>query len=114
MTTNDAGSAPLERTVGRLEPERASACGLTECRGKPMCNRCAHQEIIPMTEGELWSWVRNVMSQGADIRLDYDHGTHKTYEHYSARLDAAAAERAGELWARLKTPNCGLSRTSQL
>ena len=58
-----------------------------------------------MTEGELWSWVRSVMSQGADIRCDYDHSVHKGYEAYSARLDAAAAERAEELWARLKTPN---------
>lgn len=24
-----------------LEPERASQCGLTECRGKPMCRTCA-------------------------------------------------------------------------
>lgn len=30
----DAGR--LDRMVGRLEPERASACGLTECAGKPM------------------------------------------------------------------------------
>lgn len=64
-----------------------------------------------MTEGELWSWVRSVMSQGADIRCDYDQGTHKTYERYSARLDAAAAERAQELWARLKTPNVRAKRT---
>jgi hypothetical protein len=67
--------------------------------------KLTHKEAKPMTEGELWSWVRSVMSQGADIRLDYDHGTHKTYEHYSMRLDVAAAERADELWARLKTPN---------
>lgn len=60
---------------------------------------------MPIDEGELWSWVRSVMSQGADIRLDYDCGAHKTYEHYSARLDAAAAERAKELWARLTTHN---------
>lgn len=38
--TKDAGGAPLERGVGRLEPERASACGLTECQGKPMCPCC--------------------------------------------------------------------------
>lgn len=61
----------------------------------------------PMTEGELWSWVRSVMSQGADIRCDYEQGKHTGYEAYSARLDAAAAERADELWARLKTPNVG-------
>ncbi len=55
--------------------------------------------------GELWSWVRSVMSQGADIRCDYDSGKHKGYEAYSARLDAAASERAEEMWARLKRLN---------
>jgi hypothetical protein len=59
----------------------------------------------PMTEGELWSWVRSVMCQGADIRADYDAGVHKGYEAYSARLDAAAAERADQLLARLTKLN---------
>jgi hypothetical protein len=49
------------------------------------------------------------MCQGADIRVDYDMGNHKGYEAYSARLDAASAERAQELMARLKTPNASLS-----
>lgn len=51
-----------------------------------------------LTEGELWSWVRSVMCQGADIRVDYDMGNHNGYEAYSARLDAAASERAAELY----------------
>lgn len=34
-----SGSA-LERPVVRPEPERASECGLTECRSKPECRRC--------------------------------------------------------------------------
>lgn len=38
--TNAAGGSPLDAPVGRLVPERASACGLTECAGKPMCPRC--------------------------------------------------------------------------
>ena len=59
-----------------------------------------------MTEGEMWSWVRSVMAQGACIQQDYASGLlHMSYEAYSARLDAAAAERADELAARLKTPN---------
>ena len=33
-------AGPLQRPVGRLVPERASTCGLTECAGKPMCERC--------------------------------------------------------------------------
>ena len=55
-----------------------------------------------LTEGELWSFVRSVMSHGAVIHQDYMAGKHKTYEHYSARMDAAAAERAEELWARMQ------------
>lgn len=42
--TETAQPAPLgqvERGVGRPAPERASACGLTECRDRPMCVRCA-------------------------------------------------------------------------
>ena len=68
----------------------------------------------PMTEGELWSWVRSVMSQGADIRCDYDQGVHKGYEAYSARLDVAAIERAEELLARLKTPNAEVTGANGL
>jgi hypothetical protein len=49
-------------------------------------------------DGELWSWVRRVMSQGGTIHQDHQH---KTYEQYSARLDAAAAERAEELAAKV-------------
>lgn len=61
----------------------------------------APAQAVPLTDGELWSWVRRVMTQGSDIRCDYDSGFHKGYEAYSARLDAAAAERADELMARI-------------
>ena len=27
---------------GLTVPERASECGLTECQGRPMCDRCAY------------------------------------------------------------------------
>ena len=61
---------------------------------------------MAMNDGELWSWVRSVMAQGACIQQDYASGlVHKSYEEYSARLDAAASERADELAARLKVPN---------
>jgi hypothetical protein len=95
----------VERGVGRLEPERANACKLTECQGKPMCKRCAHWAAKPFDEGDLWSFLRTVMTQGVDIWHDHNGGRASCYEHYSARLDAAAAERAKELWAYLKTPN---------
>lgn len=91
-------SAPVEFAVGRLEPERDIVCELRRALA-----RLATGEA--MTEGELWSWVRSVMCQGADIRTDYEMGVHNRYEAYSARLDMAAAERADQLLARLKTPN---------
>ena len=36
-----AVGSQVDRHVGRLVPERASACRLTECHDKPMCFRCA-------------------------------------------------------------------------
>jgi len=121
----------LDRTVGRRPaPERAGlAAKIMQARAlhdlvltlgtKPGSERSANdvsREAAIMDaqiEGELWSWVRSVMSQGADIRCDYDQGLHKGYEAYSARLDAAAAERAEELLGRLKTPNAGDERAGQ-
>lgn len=70
--------------------------------GAPLYTRPIPQQQPELGEGELWSWVRSVMSQGADIRCDYEAGVHKGYEAYSARLDAAASERAAELCARMK------------
>jgi hypothetical protein len=116
---------PVEQPVVRPVPERAVAT-VTECEAcftpdvcqlRGTCDHYSAEQLRiaaralpqPMTEGELWSWVRSVMSQGADIRCDYDNGAHKTYEHYSMRLDVAAAERAEELWARLKTHNAELT-----
>ncbi len=58
-------------------------------------------------DGQIWSWVHSVMNQGANIFCDYDQGKHKTYEHYSASLDASAAERGAELMDLLKTLNDG-------
>ncbi len=60
----------------------------------------ARSDQAEMTEGELWSWVRSVMTQGIDIYTDYLTGKYG-YEGHSARLDAAAAQRQKELTARL-------------
>lgn len=46
-----------------------------------------------MDRGELWSYFRKLLSQGSDIWIDHQK---KSYEEYSARLDAAARERADE------------------
>lgn len=51
-----------------------------------------------MDKGDLWSFLRSTLSQGGDIWID--HQT-KGYEQYSARLDAAARERADKLVALL-------------
>lgn len=42
----------------------------------------------------LWSFIRSCMTQGQDIALDY---RKRGYEEMSARLDAAASERADQL-----------------
>lgn len=117
-----AAAGPVQRPVGRPVPKRSGLAALIEqasalhalvltLGGKPGCERSANdvsREAALMDaqiERELWSWVRSVMGQGAAIRADYDMGNHKEYEAYSSRLDAAAAERAEELLARLKTPH---------
>jgi len=46
-----------------------------------------------MDEGKLWSLIRNVLQQGADVHIDH---CGLGYEKYSARLDAAAAERVAD------------------
>ena len=48
----------------------------------------------PVDDGKLWSFLRSVMAQGIGIRAD-----HTEYELFSARLDAAAAERVEQLRA---------------
>ena len=45
-------------------------------------------------EGKLWSFMRDVLSQGADIWLDHKDLSH---ERYSIRLDSAARERTEKL-----------------
>ena len=65
----------LDRPVGRPVPERASNCGLTDCRNKPMCVRCERIEdqaamsaLLP--EGVSWGdhltpeIVRELLSGG--------------------------------------------------
>jgi len=52
--------------------------------------------------GKLWSFMRSVLSQGGAIQQDYQAGKYESYEHYSARLDAAARERTDQLVAALR------------
>jgi len=52
-------------------------------------------------EGKLWTLIRSVMQQGADIHIDH---CGLGYEKYSARLDAAAAERVAAFAKLYTTP----------
>ena len=45
-------------------------------------------------QGEVWSLFRRIIEQGGAIQQDYAAGKYPSYEHYSARLDEAARERA--------------------
>ena len=62
------------------------------------------RKLAELDEGALWSFLRTVLGQGVDIALDAGR-LGWSYEMRSARLDAAAAERAEQLMARLKPPN---------
>ena len=48
-----------------------------------------------------WSLVRSILKQGAAIQQDYEAGKYPSYEHYSARVNEAARERADAI-AKLK------------
>lgn len=50
-----------------------------------------------MRSFSLWSFLRNVLEQGAAINQDNMAGKFPTYEHWSARMDEAARERADQL-----------------
>lgn len=48
-------------------------------------------------EGQLWSLIRTVLSQGAAQEQDWMAGKYGTdYEAYSARVDEAARERVAQ------------------
>ncbi len=44
-----------------------------------------------------WSFLRDVLSQGTAIQMDYAAGKYPDYEHFAMRMDAAARERAEQL-----------------
>jgi hypothetical protein len=48
-------------------------------------------------DGDIWSLIRDIMSQGATIHQDYINGNYRNYEEYSARLDAASSARIEEV-----------------
>lgn len=80
----------LEYHVGNVQPgqEKVLAALLAAQRVKVLGEA--------LNRGEVWSFMRRVLSQGGDIQIDYQAGKYKGYEEYSARLDAAARERADQ------------------
>lgn len=52
-----------------------------------------------LSDGELWSFFRRLIDQGTAIQQDYAAGKYPSYEHFSARMDAAARERVDDFKA---------------
>lgn len=59
------------------------------------------ETIAQLDSGRLWSMLRAVLEQGAAIQQDYAAGKYPSYEHYAARIDEVARERADALTAAL-------------
>ncbi len=107
--------------LGVCHPERASACGLTECRGKPMCERCA---LATGATLKPCPWCRTEGAGLFDLWDSFDAG-HIAHVHcthcsadgpsvYSEQGAASAIKQARHRWnsrmvARLKTPNAKLT-----
>ena len=59
-----------------------------------LCRQQQAKGVRSIDRGEFWSFLRRVLAQGAVIQQDYRAGKYPTYEHYLARMDEAARERA--------------------
>ena len=84
--------------------KQMSYCGTQEENTFDMLEsiRAALQQqahVVEIDEGELWSFLRHVLSQGEAIWQD---NREKCYEEYSAHLDYAARVRKQQLVAILK------------
>lgn len=78
--------------------EYQSHCLRLQASYNALCNMAL--SALDVRERCSWNYMRSVLSQGADIHQDYLAGRHAGYEEYSARLDAAAHERALDLGAQ--------------
>ena len=112
-----AVGSPLDGGVGRPVPERASTCGLTECQGKPMCQRCAVQAGAVLKPCP-WCWTDGDALFDLWDRFDVGHIAHVHCTHcgadgpscYSETSADDAIKQARHRWnsrmvARSKTPN---------
>lgn len=98
-----------DSVLAAIDKLEAEAAGLREAL--TMAQHFLYDDSGKAIDGELWSFIRSVMSQGASIQQDYMAGKYPSYEYYAARIDAAASERANELEARLaRSTDGGTSR----
>lgn len=88
---------PSEMTCGKLN--NGIPCTMPAGTRCPDCSPAIARSHVAQGEPPRgwWSFLRSVLEQGAAIQQDYAAGNHKGYEEYSARLDAAARERADEI-----------------
>ena len=82
----EASNHELDAAYSEMLPAIAAAINASGC------------VLVKLDDGKLWSFLRSVLSQGGCIWADHQKSS---AELYSARLDAAAIERATELRAML-------------
>lgn len=57
-------------------------------------------KTLSIPDGELWSLVRSLISQGTYIQMDASAGKYQTSEEVFMRIDEAAREKADEIEAK--------------
>ena len=95
-----------------MKADRASTCGLTECHGKPMCQRCVVMHTPPpkFRRGDL---VRKSSGSQWQGRVVGEYSTTLTPEGYAVESETHAGSvqiypaAALELVARGEPPNVG-------
>lgn len=81
--TEVPGGTPVQRPVVRPVPQRASECGLTECRGKPMCTRCAYAAGVQLKPCP-WCWHEGEFLLDLWDNFDAGHIAHVHCSHCGA------------------------------
>jgi hypothetical protein len=71
-------------------------------------------KTLSIPDGELWSLVRSLISQGTYIQMDATAGKYKHSEEFFARIDEAARERAEEILTKYSAPEPATEHPPQL
>ena len=103
----------LDIPVGRLAPERATECGLTECAGKPMCPRCvcrkARADGMPSSPDERT--LRRLLAARTGMpNLYWDDGEASGEEH-GIRIDFMR-DSAIDIGEKLRALNIARARSA--